>query len=85
MNLVIARQKDLALLSYIGHVESWRQAKQQDITTILATYEMTFPHEAADRVCFSNGGRKIKPAPPEEIFTRPQETRTHEFLHRILT
>lgn len=58
--------------------------KEQDMTIVLATHEMSFAREVADRVCFLDGGRILETAPPEEIFTNPREARTREFLRRLL-
>jgi len=61
-----------------------KQLKEQDMTIILATHEMAFAREVADRVCFLDHGKIIETAPPEVIFTQPEESRTREFLQRIL-
>lgn len=58
--------------------------KDQNMTIVLATHEMAFAREVADRVCFLDGGKILETASPEEMFSNPRETRTREFLHRIL-
>jgi len=69
----------------VGEVlEVVKQLKSQGMTIILATHEMAFAREIADRVCFLDGGKIIECAAPEDIFTAPAERRTQEFLHRIL-
>ena len=69
----------------VGEVlEVVKQLKSQSMTIILATHEMAFAREIADRVCFLDGGKIIECAAPEDIFTAPAERRTQEFLHRIL-
>jgi polar amino acid transport system ATP-binding protein len=45
---------------------------------------MSFARDTADRVCFLDGGRILEQGPPEEIFTRPSEPRTQQFLERII-
>jgi len=61
-----------------------RQLKSEGMTMILATHEMAFAREAADRVCFLDQGRVIEQGTPELIFQSPREARTREFLRRIL-
>jgi len=69
----------------VGEVlEVVKKLKAQGMTIILATHEMAFAREVADRVCFLDGGKIIESAPPETIFTAPTEPRTQEFLQRIL-
>ncbi|MDA8168428.1 MAG: amino acid ABC transporter ATP-binding protein [Nitrospiraceae bacterium] len=54
------------------------------MTTIIATHEMGFAHEAADRVVVFDKGNIIETGPPTEIFTDPKVPRTREFLNRVL-
>ena len=69
----------------VGEVlEVVKTLKQQNMTIILATHEMSFAREVADRVCFLDAGKILEIAPPEQIFSQPREARTREFLHRIL-
>lgn len=58
--------------------------KTEGMTMILATHEMAFAREAADRVCFLDKGRVVEEGPPQQIFTAPREPRTREFLQRLL-
>jgi polar amino acid transport system ATP-binding protein len=54
------------------------------MTMILATHEMGFARDCADRVCFLDGGVILEEGPPGQIFTNPREPRTREFLARVL-
>jgi polar amino acid transport system ATP-binding protein len=54
------------------------------MTMLIATHEMAFAREIADRVCFLDQGRILEQGPPERIFTEPTEQRTQEFLRRII-
>jgi polar amino acid transport system ATP-binding protein len=54
------------------------------MTMLVATHEMGFARETADRVCFLDRGRILEQGPPERIFTEPTEPRTQEFLRRII-
>jgi polar amino acid transport system ATP-binding protein len=61
-----------------------RELRADGMTMLLATHEMTFARQVADRVCFLDGGRVIEQGPPEQIFGDPQEPRTRQFLGRII-
>jgi polar amino acid transport system ATP-binding protein len=54
------------------------------MTMLIATHEMAFAREIADRVCFLDQGLILEQGPPERIFTEPTEPRTQEFLRRII-
>ena len=54
------------------------------MTMLIATHEMAFAREIADRVCFLDRGRILEQGSPERIFTEPTEPRTQEFLRRII-
>jgi polar amino acid transport system ATP-binding protein len=60
-----------------------RQLRADGMTMVLATHEMAFAREAADRVCFLDGGRIVEEGPPEQIFGQPREARTRAFLKRV--
>ena len=61
-----------------------RDLAQTGMTMLIATHEMGFAREIADRVCFLDQGRILEQGPPERIFTAPEEPRTQEFLRRII-
>ena len=54
------------------------------MTMIIATHEMSFAREVADRVCFLDEGVILEEGPPDQIFSSPKEPRTQEFLARVL-
>jgi polar amino acid transport system ATP-binding protein len=54
------------------------------MTMLIATHEMSFARDTANRVCFLDAGRILEQGRPEEIFTRPRELRTQQFLERII-
>ncbi|MCD5347708.1 amino acid ABC transporter ATP-binding protein [Agromyces sp. S2-1-8] len=62
-----------------------RSLAEGGTTIVMATHEMAFAREVADRVVFLDGGRIIEAAPPAEFFGAPREARTREFLARYLT
>jgi ABC-type polar amino acid transport system ATPase subunit len=54
------------------------------MTTLISTHEMGFAREVADRVVVFDNGDIIETAPPEQLFSSPQNDRTRTFLARIL-
>jgi polar amino acid transport system ATP-binding protein len=58
--------------------------KAKGITQVVVTHEMAFAREAADLVCFLDGGRIVEQGPPAAVLTRPAEPRTQAFLRRFL-
>jgi polar amino acid transport system ATP-binding protein len=61
-----------------------RELAESGMTMILATHEMGFAREVADKVCFLDAGRILEEGPPQQIFSAPREPRTREFLSRVL-
>ena len=61
-----------------------RELAEVGMTMIIATHEMSFAREVADKICFLDSGRILEEGPPAEIFTSPHEARTREFLARVL-
>jgi polar amino acid transport system ATP-binding protein len=56
----------------------------EGMTMLVVTHEMAFAREVASRVVFMDGGVIVEQGPPAEVFGRPREERTREFLHRVL-
>jgi polar amino acid transport system ATP-binding protein len=54
------------------------------MTMIIATHEMAFAKDVANRVCFLDEGRILEEGRPEDIFLSPKEERTRRFLDRII-
>ncbi|MDR3283899.1 MAG: amino acid ABC transporter ATP-binding protein [Treponema sp.] len=54
------------------------------MTMLVVTHEMGFAREAADRVVFMYQGAVLEIAPPEKIFTNPENDRTRQFLQSVL-
>jgi polar amino acid transport system ATP-binding protein len=61
-----------------------RGLAETGMTMIIATHEMSFAREVADKVCFLDGGVILEEGPPDQIFSAPREERTREFLARII-
>jgi polar amino acid transport system ATP-binding protein len=61
-----------------------RELAEGGMTMLIATHEMGFARDIASRVCFLDGGLILEEGTPEQIFTRPREPRTQQFLERIV-
>ena len=57
---------------------------KEGMTMIVVTHEMSFAEEVATQVVFMDGGVVVEKGTSEEIFTRPKEERTKQFLRRVL-
>ena len=60
-----------------------RELKDAGLTMVMATHEMGFAREIATRVAFLAEGQVAEIAPPEQLFTQPQQLRTQQFLARV--
>ncbi len=70
----------------VGEVlEIIAELKGLGMTMLLATHQMGFARQIADRVAFLDAGAILEIGPPAEIFQSPREERTRQFLERILT
>jgi polar amino acid transport system ATP-binding protein len=61
-----------------------RELAAGGMTMLIATHEMGFARDIAQRVCFLDAGVILEQGPPEQIFTAPVEQRTRQFLQRIV-
>jgi polar amino acid transport system ATP-binding protein len=61
-----------------------RELAEGGMTMLIATHEMGFARDIASRVCFLDDGLILEQGPPQEIFARPAEPRTQQFLERII-
>jgi polar amino acid transport system ATP-binding protein len=61
-----------------------RELAGQGRTILMATHEMGFAKQVADRVCFLDGGRLLEAGPPAQVLGDPTHERTRRFLRRII-
>jgi polar amino acid transport system ATP-binding protein len=61
-----------------------RDLKSEGMTMVLATHEMGFAKQVADKVVFLDGGRVLESGPPSQVLGDPVEPRTRQFLSRII-
>ncbi|HEV7809388.1 MAG TPA: amino acid ABC transporter ATP-binding protein [Candidatus Limnocylindrales bacterium] len=90
----LAMQPDLLLLDEITSaldpelvaevLSVIRELAESGMTMLIATHEMGFARDVANRVGFLDGGRILEIAPPVEIFSSPREPRTQQFLERVI-
>jgi polar amino acid transport system ATP-binding protein len=60
-----------------------RELAAGGMTMLIATHEMSFARDIADRVCFLDAGLILEQGPPQQILSAPKEPRTQQFLQRI--
>ena len=90
----LAMQPDLMLLDEVTSaldpelvaevLEVIRELAAGGMTMVIATHEMSFARDIADRVCFLDAGVILEQGPPEQILNAPREPRTQQFLQRII-
>jgi polar amino acid transport system ATP-binding protein len=90
----LAMQPDLLLLDEVTSaldpelvaevLDVIRELAVGGMTMVIATHEMGFARDIADRVGFLDEGRILELGAPARIFNDPQEPRTRQFLQRIL-
>ena len=61
-----------------------RELAAGGMTMLIATHEMGFARDIANRVCFLDKGRILEQGPPAQIFSEPREARTRQFLNSII-
>lgn len=60
-----------------------RELKTEGTTIVMATHEMAFARDVADRVVFLDSGVVAEQGAPAEVFGAPREERTRAFLSRF--
>ena len=68
----------------VGEVLTMIRDLKGDATMVLATHEMSFARQVADRVAFLDQGRVLEQGPPAQVLGDPLEPRTRQFLTRII-
>jgi polar amino acid transport system ATP-binding protein len=61
-----------------------RDLKSEGVTMVIATHEMSFAREVADRVGYLHDGRLLEVGPPEQVLSSPHRPETQRFLRRLL-
>lgn len=69
----------------VGEVLNVMKSLAKDgMTMVVVTHEMGFAKEVGDRILFMDDGRIIEEGTPEEIFQNPKNSRTKDFLSKVL-
>lgn len=61
-----------------------RTVAREGMTMVVVTHEISFAADVANHVVFMDGGVIVEAGTPQEIFSKPREERTQQFLKRIL-
>jgi polar amino acid transport system ATP-binding protein len=90
----LAMQPDIVLLDEVTSaldpelvaevLDVIRELAAGGMTMVIATHEMSFARDIANRVCFLDAGRILEQGRPAEIFSAPREARTRQFLQRVI-
>jgi len=67
-----------------GVLRVMRDLRDEGMTMVVVTHEMSFARDGGDRVLFMDGGEVVEEGPPSTIFRNPAHQRTREFLQRVL-
>jgi polar amino acid transport system ATP-binding protein len=66
-------------------LEVIRELAAEGMTMVIATHEMGFARDVADRICFLDQGVILEEGPPGVMLLNPSEARTQRFLQRIIS
>jgi polar amino acid transport system ATP-binding protein len=90
----LAMQPDVMLLDEVTSaldpvlvaevLDTIRELAGAGMTMVLATHEMGFARDVANRVAYLHDGRIIEDGPPERIFSAPEHEETRRFLDRVI-
>jgi polar amino acid transport system ATP-binding protein len=90
----LAMQPDILLLDEVTSaldpelvaevLEVIRELAAGGMTMVIATHEMSFARDIANRVGFLDAGRILEIGPPDQVLSAPREERTRRFLQRIV-
>jgi polar amino acid transport system ATP-binding protein len=61
-----------------------RTLAEEGMTMVVVTHEMGFARQVAGRVIFMDEGQLVEDGPPRDLFDRPREARTRQFLSRVV-
>ena len=69
----------------VGEVLSVMKDLAKDgMTMVVVTHEMGFAREVGDRILFMDAGNIVEQGTPDEIFSHPKNSRTIDFLSKVL-
>ena len=65
-------------------LDAMRQLARGGMTMVVATHELGFAQEVADRVMFMDQGRVIETSDPQSFFSNAREERSRQFLNQMM-
>jgi polar amino acid transport system ATP-binding protein len=65
-------------------LDAIRELAHAGMTMLIATHEMGFARDVANRVAFLEEGTLLEEGSPEQMFSEPREEATRRFLDRII-
>ena len=65
-------------------LDSIRLLAAEGMTLFIVSHEMGFVREVSSKVAFMADGQVVEIASPEQIFDSPQQSRTRDFISKIL-
>jgi polar amino acid transport system ATP-binding protein len=65
-------------------LDAVRDLAEQGMTMVIATHEMSFARDVANRVAFLHDGKIVEDAQPAKIFSNPEHAETRRFLDRVI-
>jgi len=64
-------------------LETLRALAKSGMTMLIATHEMSFAADVADRVAYLEGGKLVEIGSAKQLLRKPKDARTKEFLRRV--
>jgi polar amino acid transport system ATP-binding protein len=61
-----------------------RRLAQEGMTMMVVTHEMGFAREVGDKLVFMDDGVVVEEGNPRDVLANPQQTRTKQFLSKVL-
>jgi polar amino acid transport system ATP-binding protein len=90
----LAMQPDILLLDEVTSaldpvlvaevLDAIRELATEGMTMVIATHEMGFARDIANRVCFLHAGEILEEGEPQQMFSEPAKEETRRFLDRII-
>ena len=71
-------------LAEISRTKPIRGLAEEGMTMLIVSHEMGFVREISAKVVFMADGKVVEQGPPEAVFDDPRQTRTREFVSKIL-
>ncbi|MFM2097875.1 MAG: hypothetical protein RIT06_503 [Chloroflexota bacterium] len=64
-------------------LETLRALAKSGMTMLIATHEMSFAADVADRIAYLEGGKLVEIGSAKQVLRKPKDARTKEFLRRV--